>query len=1338
MQSPAPKNIACCYSKEEALQLIQMISSIHKAFDTIIATRSISQTFQNRTNTSFIDKITLWRVLNENATFGGIISRKKIRDFCFGSDMNTTLESGQPHAVIRGIIRQTPGLLVWYCETDKKPLLCQVINPYDDDGRQVQAASLNALGLKTNWQDLTGKKLEHFLRYQKKRFEELKSGDRNISIPVPLAKFKVVELMNENNFQDKNDWMLSNIPDNFWNNINKKSIRKALQKNVSFSTIHSAYWEWMKENGAIKIKDGDGIYKPVQALLNHLRVDRGQQPLLDPNANEWMEGYGTYNLNNIQSPIKIHVLSKAEDSAQFSDFSNLGKEIILDTKEKLDNCVLVVNKGYYSYGDLTNPKIFQRKMPEADVFEDPTMRQAKPIFQTFVRDAYKVLGSKVKQDQVPFKCENPTTNEPNAVGKNPTPFKETVGLICASCIGLTPSTTSNNTWDNRFSQIKQTWDVDHILNLIFNELFDLNNTNNDGRGFLNTCAKCNQQFKSEKVWSPSWDLWSELINKAARNDRTEINRLHIRYPWPGINAPGIVQGNRPPFGGWRVYMTKAYHVGNGPTSMQRRYQGTKAWPSSRQNAEGIDKVRQGVFGGQTGKTRYQAEGINFADRQTDAMRRKKTTEGGMQIRAPQMEGIILNRIRLLLDTELGKDMIEKENEDLTVAEQKYTKDEGMPKGGARVLYERYAELIEIFPIASTFIHNFNKRMNDIRANIPSASQNLADEVAYNVGNYDDDDETTPQPEQFNTLNNIADKWFFYKELIAAGKLGGGGSDEAPDDMTNETLNSYYAKAWAEISKTAKNMSPGSGKTLSPYQKRNRSNQLRSTINQLTTKSTGATSSPFVRGANLFKDAMTSGAWTLPQIVKYVQKEQQKNKDLETIAKEIEPHSDEELIRVEIQRVNVDIAGLKQQQKDLKRKNILLIMQSRFKSGVLDENKKKIKENQIRLSGKEFVKQILTAIMKEIISKAQSRGKRKRSSSVIRDMTKDFMESEQAAKRRPALLGRTNSITGNGSLKPLDTGKKHSGEMIGKAIAAAAAAAAVGSSSNNNSIISVSHQRWQQAVQDTRCELPSEWLKMYHKGMMRGISGWNSTSAKIYALRRLYTSGRFDQYIDLRPESEGFTRATAETEAQKRVFGTVRNLNQINNDRHVWGTMNENDRINPLMVEGMKGDGSNIRHHWTWNIILAALRSLCPYGAWEYEDREFLGIKSTNGNGYEGPEIRIIFEGARGGDTAHWAISIGGQRLRETTETNRGEEGIHRRGGDCGPSAVILAIEQINRWVAEQEHDHDKEMDDMWGGGRRNQTRRKRRRKKKSKRHNRKYHKKTKKKKRRRKKRTRRK
>ena len=109
-------------------------------------------------------------------------------------------------------------------------------------------------------------------------------------------------------------------------------------------------------------------------------------------------------------------------------------------------------------------------------------------------------------------------------------------MVCAVCAGKIQGRTGK--WDKNID-IKQSWDVDHIANLIFNELFELNDPAGDGGGFLNTCGTCNRQFKSEKLWSPSWDLWLGLITKSLKEGE-DINEKLQMYPWPGRLAPGVI------------------------------------------------------------------------------------------------------------------------------------------------------------------------------------------------------------------------------------------------------------------------------------------------------------------------------------------------------------------------------------------------------------------------------------------------------------------------------------------------------------------------------------------------------------------------------------------------------------------------------------------------------------------------------------------------------------------------------------------------------------------------------------------------------------------------------
>ena len=53
---------------------------------------------------------------------------------------------------------------MWYCEENKKPVLCQVVNPYDEEGRISQAIALHGWSA---WRDLDPIPRNHYLRYQK-------------------------------------------------------------------------------------------------------------------------------------------------------------------------------------------------------------------------------------------------------------------------------------------------------------------------------------------------------------------------------------------------------------------------------------------------------------------------------------------------------------------------------------------------------------------------------------------------------------------------------------------------------------------------------------------------------------------------------------------------------------------------------------------------------------------------------------------------------------------------------------------------------------------------------------------------------------------------------------------------------------------------------------------------------------------------------------------------------------------------------------------------------------------------------------------------------------------
>ena len=161
-------DVANHYTAQGALHLIQLIYSIHSAFDNIIQNRKLSTTFQMLTNVGFQYSLTFYRILRSKGAFGPNRTTKKVlNSLCFGAQ--------QPNA-------NSFGLLMWYLPTGQKPILCEVVNPWDDDARQTAQLVLNWDG----WKNLSGEQLKNYLKFQRDP-KQLKPGAK--SIPEPLSYF---------------------------------------------------------------------------------------------------------------------------------------------------------------------------------------------------------------------------------------------------------------------------------------------------------------------------------------------------------------------------------------------------------------------------------------------------------------------------------------------------------------------------------------------------------------------------------------------------------------------------------------------------------------------------------------------------------------------------------------------------------------------------------------------------------------------------------------------------------------------------------------------------------------------------------------------------------------------------------------------------------------------------------------------------------------------------------------------------------------------------------------------------------------------------------------------
>lgn len=679
-------DVAGHYTPLGALHLIQLIYSIHSAFDNIIQNRKLSTTFQMLTNVGFQYSLTFYRILRSKGAFGlnRTLTKKVLNSLCFGAQ--------QPNA-------NSLGLLMWYLPTGQKPILCEVVNPWDDDARQTAQLVLDWDGWKNLVEGST--QLTNYLKFQNK---QLKEGAA--TIPEPLIWEAILKKSNKKGWELKWGPQLSD----------EMATWKAERK--SNATEQGTWYKQLIQGKKIR----ETPFQLPVPLTQYLGLGSGAT-FLNPNANRWMrEGSPDEVFDLDTNPITIQQLTDYnwdDDNV----FSGIGREIILNDTDQLNSCILIpsINKpgvNQYNEEDLFDFNIAVPPVWPDDIFwdgsaldqmppvppahqlvkADGTTKNWKGIFDTCMRDAYKVLGNPNAQNTVPYYYLD------NQENKNPTPGKESQGLVCAICAGITPPGKKKD-WVQELKSQTQTWDVDHIANLIFNELFDMNDPKRPGSGFLNTCSTCNQQFKSEKIWSPSWNLWDALINKASENKAPAYaGDLRNTYPWPGLSAPGIIQNGIPPFEGYRVYMTQAYYTDGNQVRASAEY-------SKYGTFNDVATVKTGV---KVGKTLQQANGIDFVNRQTPAMRPLES--GKIQIHPYQLEAIILNRFFIIMKTTtLGQAVITDENL--------------QPHTGKDKITSKYSNLINIYPLTAALIEAVKEQQRlAASGTVYSATQEQRDEL----------------------------------------------------------------------------------------------------------------------------------------------------------------------------------------------------------------------------------------------------------------------------------------------------------------------------------------------------------------------------------------------------------------------------------------------------------------------------------------------------------------------------------------------------------------------------------------------------------------------------------
>lgn len=370
----------------------------------------------------------------------------------------------------------------------------------------------------------------------------------------------------------------------------------------------------------------------------------------------------------------------------------------------------------------------------------------RDYFQRAIRRPYKQYGESPAHQENVRTARNGTVNlslGPGApdptnanfsnLDRNPTPAIKALqqagvsnaGQCCAVCSKIIRNG-SNTKWSKYLGGgrkgISQSFDVDHIANLIYNELFKLNT---GGYGFLNTCTGCNQHFKSEKIWCPSYNLWYYLLNHAytellTMNQSLDKNTHRILtaqqfydcYPWPGWNKNGI-PGVSDIDGGYNAN-TKISEFNMYCTINSY---GSTSLPGSVTSAGLAPPTKNGNASKQKMWKEGQGMGSTKNNGTTVGMGSINIATGAGKITALKLETIILDRFANIIrmkdddaDYE-GIDFVDnilKVERDRLIDAMRIGKDNTVigcnPKEirGGQIIANKYFELIRQFPVVSKF------------------------------------------------------------------------------------------------------------------------------------------------------------------------------------------------------------------------------------------------------------------------------------------------------------------------------------------------------------------------------------------------------------------------------------------------------------------------------------------------------------------------------------------------------------------------------------------------------------------------------------------------------------
>ena len=531
------RNILSNVDVAEVYGCLKLLDNMHNSFSEIIDNRATVGSFGGMIDIALINNLNLLKYLKNN-------NRRTI------SEIKGSLFGGS----------NRNGLIGYYTTSHSSaPVLCQIINP--DKQMQIReqlnkATTTDEIGmflqnfveaknqsLKQECLEKTGTELEFFVNMVVQYETDFEQWITETRAQIRKLTKRRIETQRKTRLEN----LRKALSDRGWYKavalpklyeITQLDIDK-IQSNIE--QVHYRNWG----------RDPEERKEP-EDLVDHIFSDEGKQnyPIMAVKlTKDRIESFLSSDIIQVDHPEQFILLP---NYLQQVESNTLSEYIYRFDKNGFS---FDVPLGYFSIlGDAPIINSVDSSTTEGETKSDVTSAvQWRGFWQSIMRHNYKPLGSQDGQKSIEsalYFNRNTSTDDNVDWLTNSTPYctiDDKERLICGICgrpIG-------EKNWAKNTSGGKG-YDVDHVANLIFNELLGLN-ARSDGLGFLNTCSKCNQAFKSEKIWSPSIELWN-VLNQICRD-----NGYRGDFRWPGWRNTGVI--DQIPFGGVRVYTIVNAHGG---------------------------------------------------------------------------------------------------------------------------------------------------------------------------------------------------------------------------------------------------------------------------------------------------------------------------------------------------------------------------------------------------------------------------------------------------------------------------------------------------------------------------------------------------------------------------------------------------------------------------------------------------------------------------------------------------------------------------------------------------------------------------------------------------------